>query len=93
VLNKVIQDVHTATIHSMNGMLNEFTNSAIFCNIMPYSTLYKHSTSFNAGALLSLFHHEEGGDMPLRKVGWISTDYQPHIMKIMCHNHCCVIKT
>jgi hypothetical protein len=32
-------------------------------------------TRFNAGILLGLFDHKDGGAMFLRNVGWISTDY------------------
>jgi hypothetical protein len=56
------------------------TKSPIFLNVTPCSLLKVNlrsllATCFHAGFLLGLFDPEDGGDMFLRNVGRLSTDY------------------
>jgi hypothetical protein len=43
--------------------------------VVGYNAVYSVATCFQAGILLDLFHHEDEGDMFLRNIGRLSTDY------------------
>jgi hypothetical protein len=49
--------------------------STIFWDTTACSRLSRLATCFNVGILLSLFDPEDGDDIFLRNVGWLSTDY------------------
>jgi hypothetical protein len=67
--------------------------SAIFWGIMPCSPFEAEplATCFNAGFLLGIFFDpEDGGDIFLRNIGWLSMATLRYIPEdSILHNHCC----